>query len=83
VTDEDVDDPEDDDTDPSFTTCDVCDVEEDSDEVDEEWVLLSAGNSRLFFVYICPECAQSKENLQKGIDLFVDGLPEAMQGERS
>ena len=74
--------PKDDATESSITICDVCDAEEDSAEADEEWILLSAGNSRTLFVYICPECAQSKKSLQDGFNIFVDALPEAMQTER-
>jgi hypothetical protein len=61
--------------------CDVCGAEADSFEADENWVLISAGNSRDLVVLVCRDCAQSKEKLQRGFTIFVEELPDAMQGE--
>ena len=61
--------------------CDVCGAEERPCEADENWILISAGNSRELVVLVCYECAQSKEKLQRGFAIFVEELPAAMQVE--
>ena len=53
-------------------SCDICGQEEGEEEVDENWITFSKPG--VFEVFVCPDCASLKENLEKGFGIFLEHL---------
>ena len=60
-------------------SCDICGQEEDEEEVDENWVAFTRPGA--FEVFVCPECAGLKENLEKGFGIFMETLVNTARRE--